>query len=321
MACITPGKQLSMLWLGLIVSHILETMPCDARIHRPYPIAHECLVSSFAAGMDGDALLRARLAALRAPTEPMPADGELALRVQQLRGGPPFSSLGGLPAPSPGGVPEDVDSLLAQAAEIVRIEGGAEITPSEHAAVDALAAHAEESNLGPSAPSPMELRALGHDAKRVLKEARDEARLLGATSGAGTGHMGRDGAAAKACASYMVDEVDDEEADALLAALQEELAIEDRQPQQQVEAAVEAAVATPMFPSAPTAPPRAVPAGSSLPGSMGAAQRDDEVPLERWCLICTADATLRCDDCDGDLYCTRCWREGCWREGHASKPL
>lgn len=35
-----------------------------------------------------------------------------------------------------------------------------------------------------------------------------------------------------------------------------------------------------------------------------------------WCCICNEDATLRCYDCDGDLYCRRCFR---WAYGEMER--
>ena len=58
-------------------------------------------------------------------------------------------------------------------------------------------------------------------------------------------------------------------------------------------------------PPAPLASPHA--AMATARGGGGGACGVDDLP---WCCICNDDATLRCYDCDDDLYCQRCFSEG-----------
>ncbi|OJD32916.1 zinc fyve domain containing protein [Diplodia corticola] len=57
------------------------------------------------------------------------------------------------------------------------------------------------------------------------------------------------------------------------------------------------------LPSAPSFAP------SKKPPIKAAKFTDEEI--DSWCIICYANATVRCLGCDGDLYC-----QGCWNEGH-----
>jgi hypothetical protein len=59
----------------------------------------------------------------------------------------------------------------------------------------------------------------------------------------------------------------------------------------------------------------------------GAPDEDsDEFKIKEfpWCIICNEDATLRCLECDGDLYCRSCFKE-CHKDadirGHSSEPF
>ena len=70
-------------------------------------------------------------------------------------------------------------------------------------------------------------------------------------------------------------------------------------------------VGTPMLPSAPTA----APVRKGMAAKSRLAQYTEE-EIDTWCVICNADATVRCLGCDGDLYCA-----GCWRQGHVGPDV
>ncbi|KAL9134463.1 MAG: hypothetical protein Q9175_004357 [Cornicularia normoerica] len=57
------------------------------------------------------------------------------------------------------------------------------------------------------------------------------------------------------------------------------------------------------LPSAPTAAPSTRKPIFKPPGF-------SDQDIDSWCLICCANATVKCFGCDGDLYCWACWREG-----------
>ena len=62
------------------------------------------------------------------------------------------------------------------------------------------------------------------------------------------------------------------------------------------------------LPSAPTTPPIVASRSSVNPQAASPGYTDEAIST--WCIICNDDATLQCEGCDGDLYCTNCWMEG-----------
>ncbi|KAG5959395.1 hypothetical protein E4U57_000732 [Claviceps arundinis] len=58
-----------------------------------------------------------------------------------------------------------------------------------------------------------------------------------------------------------------------------------------------------LLPSVPTSQP------SKPVNRLTSKTRYTDDDMDSWCTVCLEDATLQCTGCDGDVYCTRCWRE------------
>lgn len=76
------------------------------------------------------------------------------------------------------------------------------------------------------------------------------------------------------------------------------------------------------FPSAPDTPlssahlPSVPTTAPSSRETQAKSKEFSDEEIESWCIICCADATVKCFGCGGDLYC---W--GCWREGHVGEEV
>lgn len=68
----------------------------------------------------------------------------------------------------------------------------------------------------------------------------------------------------------------------------------------------------PSFPSLPQTLPSAPKSqlSSALPKKSPQTSGYTEAEIDSWCVICLADAVVRCRGCAGEFYCWTCWREG-----------
>lgn len=72
------------------------------------------------------------------------------------------------------------------------------------------------------------------------------------------------------------------------------------------------------LPSTPTAAPstRAKAASKANLSSLKQSKAKSNLPkytdedIDSWCCICNEDGEVKCVDCDNDIYCQKCWREG-----------
>ncbi|KAF2085627.1 hypothetical protein K490DRAFT_67510 [Saccharata proteae CBS 121410] len=74
-----------------------------------------------------------------------------------------------------------------------------------------------------------------------------------------------------------------------------------------------AALSSPSTPSNPSTLPSAPKFSPTKKPAVRVSKTEQfaDEEIDSWCIICYADATVRCLGCDGDLYC-----QGCWNEGH-----
>jgi hypothetical protein len=64
------------------------------------------------------------------------------------------------------------------------------------------------------------------------------------------------------------------------------------------------------LPSAPTFRPEDRRTSSTIVGKgLLRSNKYTDEDQTTWCVVCLEDATIRCVDCDNDVYCTRCWKE------------
>ena len=168
------------------------------------------------------------------------------------------------------------------------------------------------------------------EAKHTLPEDDTQDREI--THGSSTGSLST--STMKSTEAIKIEQDEEAEAEDSLQRILDELDLERQEPASVVPSsqsdiapnrpapALPDSFASLVFPSAPDLPPPslALPSAPTAapstrkPKSRPTGFSDDEI--DSWCIICCANAAVKCFGCEGDLYC---W--GCWREGHVGKDV
>ncbi|XP_014835861.1 PREDICTED: abscission/NoCut checkpoint regulator [Poecilia mexicana] len=262
--------------------------------------------------------IESRLAALKTPSQPVPSSEDMEDRLAALRGQPPPSQ-----APRPVHQPPDTRTQTEKANDLIT-------QMAEEVAIDDQQSSPEDSvdmndlNKGESAASDENLednqgavRQQEAEKDRLLEEAMKELKREKYSQDEIL-HMAKRLAQLKGQDPDKVtaedfrqpdseEETEEEAVRRVLKQLSEEAALDEA-----------SGYNIPIEHSGPRnrekkkTSKKPTPAPTSWTSPAAAAHQpsdsdDEELP---WCCICNQNATLRCHTCDGDLYCSRCFREG-----------
>lgn len=260
--------------------------------------------------------IESRLAALKAPSQPVPSSEEMEDRLAALRGQPPPSQ-----APRPVHQPPDTRTQTEQANDLIT-------QMAEEVSIDHQQSSPEDDmndlNKGEGAVSDENLednqgavRLQDAERDRLLEEAMKELRNEPHSQDEIL-HMAKRLALLKGQDPDKVTAEDFKQPDSEEETEEEAVRRVLKQLSEEAELDEASGYNIPIEQSGPRnrekkkTSKKTTPAPKSRTSPAAAAHQpsdsdDEELP---WCCICNRDATLRCHTCDGDLYCSRCFREG-----------